>query len=369
MARSVLDDLYEQYLTPHTGATLEGKSNPFIAPPSAVQTPPLPQAQTTKPLSTTTTPAPQEEEPTVQLAGPSQALSPAASSSVLSSASTASLGPVGQGGSMAPYRAAIANIESGGNYSQIGPVTATGDQALGKYQVMQSNLPQWSLAAVGRVVSPQEFLANPQIQDAVFDHRFGSYLKSYPPADAASMWFTGRPLATGGRAADQLGTTGNSYAAQFMANLRTAQTNAAPSRQGGPMVFGDSLGAGLLQKGLQGNASVGRPPADVLSSINSLPDGSLAGKPIILSSGASNDVANVGLASDQIKALIAKGASPENITLLGVGDRPDFQKAQVNAQLQSIAGATGVKFQSIDPAILGPDRVHPNYDSLMTSLQ
>jgi hypothetical protein len=143
MARSVLDDLYEQYLTPHTGATLEGKSNPFIAPPSAVQTPPLPQAQTTKPLSTTTTPAPQEEEPTVQLAGPSQALSPAASSSALSSASGASIEPIGQSGgqsytggpmNLSNYYAMVQKHESGGNPN------ASSGIASGLYQF---TMPTW----------------------------------------------------------------------------------------------------------------------------------------------------------------------------------------------------------------------------------
>jgi hypothetical protein len=62
------------------------------------------------------------------------------------------------------YRRAIGNIESrgSGGYSAIGPTHPKYGRALGAYQVMESNLPQWSQEALGRQVSPDEFLANPQ---------------------------------------------------------------------------------------------------------------------------------------------------------------------------------------------------------------
>lgn len=99
---------------------------------------------------------------------------------------------------MNPYRQAISNIESGsreGNYGVIGPPTKNGGRAYGRYQVMDFNIPSWTREVLGREYTPQEFLADPAAQDAVFDAKFGSYIQRYgSPQDAASVWFSGRPL-------------------------------------------------------------------------------------------------------------------------------------------------------------------------------
>ena len=112
---------------------------------------------------------------------------------------------------------AIANIESrgSGGYSAVGPITRTGDRAYGKYQVMGDNLPKWSKKYYGKVLSPQEFLNNPEAQEAVFRDEFGSYVNQYGnPQDAASMWFTGRPANLGARRSDG-NTTGAEYLTKF----------------------------------------------------------------------------------------------------------------------------------------------------------
>lgn len=118
------------------------------------------------------------------------------------------------------YRNAIASIESqgSGDYKAMGPVTRTGDRAYGRYQVMGANIGPWTRQALGREMTPQEFLANPQAQDAVFDHIFGGYVQQYgSPEEAASMWFTGRPLAEGANRRDVNGMTGSRYVAKFTA--------------------------------------------------------------------------------------------------------------------------------------------------------
>ena len=115
-----------------------------------------------------------------------------------------------------PYAGAIKSIESGGKYDIVGPTHPRYGRALGAYQVMEANLPEWSKAALGREVSADEFLANPKVQDAVFQDRFGGYVQKYGnPQDAASAWFTGRPLAQGANARDVLGTTGQGYVDKF----------------------------------------------------------------------------------------------------------------------------------------------------------
>lgn len=122
---------------------------------------------------------------------------------------------------LAAYRRAISNIESkgSGGYAAIGPTHPKYGRALGAYQVMESNLPGWSRDALGREVSADQFLGSPELQDAIFNHRFGGYVQKYGPSDAASMWFTGRPQAEGANASDVLGTTGSAYVAKFNARI------------------------------------------------------------------------------------------------------------------------------------------------------
>jgi hypothetical protein len=112
------------------------------------------------------------------------------------------------------FRDAISAIESGGRYDALGPVTKLGDRAFGKYQVMGSNVGPWTQQVLGRALTPQEFLAAPEVQDQVFDSIFGGYAAKHGPAGAASMWFTGRPHAPNAR--DVLGTTGQQYVEKFM---------------------------------------------------------------------------------------------------------------------------------------------------------
>lgn len=136
------------------------------------------------------------------------------------------------------YRSAIASIESrgSGGYAAIGPVTSSGDRAYGKYQVMGNNIGPWSQAALGRTITPQEFMASPALQDAIFDHRFGQYVKQFGnPQDAASAWLTGKPLSAGANLRDQYGTSGADYARRFTANLGGGSSNSTTMNFNGPI--------------------------------------------------------------------------------------------------------------------------------------
>jgi hypothetical protein len=95
-------------------------------------------------------------------------------------------------------RVAIIGKESGGSYRAVNPDSG----ALGYGQVMPSNLPSWSRAAIGREVSRQEFLDSPDIQIRVINHRLGLYLQEELAAGhdkdtairrVASRWYSGRP--------------------------------------------------------------------------------------------------------------------------------------------------------------------------------
>jgi len=134
---------------------------------------------------------------------------------------TVTVGPQGTGDPLNAWGQAIKNIESGGgNYKSIGPTHPKLGRALGAYQVMEANVGPWTKEALGKELTAEEFLANPQAQDAVFRQKFGQYVKDTgSPQDAASMWFTGKPAAEGAGAKDSLGTSGADYVSRFNAAL------------------------------------------------------------------------------------------------------------------------------------------------------
>src|SRR5271157_3976956 len=135
-------------------------------------------------------------------------------------------------------------IESGGNYGAIGPYTGKMGRGLGVGQVMSANLPEWSRAILGREISEKEFLGNKRLQDRIINNKLGEYLNSTGnPADAASMWFTGKPLRQGANRADVFGTTGAQYAKTATQGLPPAEkarpkwdtgSESAPAQQARP---------------------------------------------------------------------------------------------------------------------------------------
>src|SRR5690242_10451443 len=102
------------------------------------------------------------------------------------------------------YAGAISGIESGGRYGLLGPETR-GDRAYGKYQIMGNNIGPWSKEILGQEVTPDQFLANPQIQDAIFQGKFGQYVQKYGPEGAAKAWFAGEKGMNNPNAKDVLG--------------------------------------------------------------------------------------------------------------------------------------------------------------------
>ena len=129
-------------------------------------------------------------------------------------------------------RAAIASIESAGSgdYKALGSVVnRQGDRAYGKYQVMASNIPAWTKQALGREMSPEEFLNDPAAQDKVFDTIFGGYVQKYGEGGAAQAWFGGPGNVGKADVKDMHGTTGGGYAERYLAALGAAPTGGSTS--------------------------------------------------------------------------------------------------------------------------------------------
>ena len=91
------------------------------------------------------------------------------------------------------FMAAIAGQESGGmsERDRYRVVNAWG--AVGKYQVLKSNIPQWSKAALGYSISWQKFRDSPNLQEKIVRHRLKGYFDKYGARGAASAWYSGNP--------------------------------------------------------------------------------------------------------------------------------------------------------------------------------
>lgn len=118
---------------------------------------------------------------------------------------------------MTGYRDAIASIESrgSGDYAAIGPSHPKLGRALGRYQIMEANIGPWSQEVLGRTVTPDEFMANPQLQDAIFDGKFGQYVQKFGPEGAAQAWFGGEGGVGQLGRRDSLGTSIAEYSNKF----------------------------------------------------------------------------------------------------------------------------------------------------------
>lgn len=127
------------------------------------------------------------------------------------------------GGSQASN--AVSSIESGGNYHAVGPETGRG-RALGRYQVMTTNIGPWSKEVLGREVTPGEFISSPHIQDAIFNAKFGEYTQKYGPEGAARAWFAGEGGMNDPNRRDVLGTSVADYSRKFTKALGYAPEQA-----------------------------------------------------------------------------------------------------------------------------------------------
>jgi hypothetical protein len=118
------------------------------------------------------------ENPTVAGVTPPQTGSPASDDDGLWGARSAAIGGIETGGTKDPYRT-------------IGEANTKYGRALGKYGVMTANVAPWTRAALGQALTPEQYLASDEAQDAVFKHRFGQYVARFGEEGAARAWFGG----------------------------------------------------------------------------------------------------------------------------------------------------------------------------------
>lgn len=84
---------------------------------------------------------------------------------------------------------AIASQESGGNYRAVNGSTG----ALGKYQILPSNVGPWGMQFLGKQITPNQFLMDSALQDQLARAVLSSYYAKYGARGAASAWYSGDP--------------------------------------------------------------------------------------------------------------------------------------------------------------------------------
>ena len=164
----------------------------------------------------------------------------------------------GYADNMARIAAAHRQIESSdkdhpdGDYSSVGHPVPTGpnkgSRPYGAYQVMDFNIGPWTKEVLGTAMTPQEFLNNPEAQDAVYKAKMGQYIDKGGLDYAVHQW-----LGPGSK--DFLGTTQDQYLSRFKAALGGQPTGVA-----------DTRAASLPQHATVTQASGVAPPVDTTTS-------------------------------------------------------------------------------------------------------
>lgn len=89
------------------------------------------------------------------------------------------------------FIAAITGQESGGNYN----ARNRSSGAMGRYQIMPGNINGtrrgWDYEALGRDITPSQFMGNPKLQDAIARYKLQQYYNKWGPRGAAVAWYAG----------------------------------------------------------------------------------------------------------------------------------------------------------------------------------
>lgn len=144
---------------------------------------------------------------------------------------------------------AIAQQESGNNYSAVGPQTRYG-RAFGKYQVLESNIGPWTQQYYGRRLTAQQFLNNPQAQEAVARGKLRDYWDRYGARGAASAWYSGDPDLHMSTSAQSGGPSIRGYVDSVMSIARGMPTGGGSLGSTGARVKSSGGGGGGGERGV-----------------------------------------------------------------------------------------------------------------------
>jgi tape measure domain-containing protein len=148
----------------------------------------------------------------------------------------------GVSGGSSLYQAIIGK-ESGGNYRAVNPDSG----ALGLGQVMPANVPSWTKAALGRSLTPQQFLNDPQAQQKTIEYKLQEMYNRAIKATGgnereavrrvAAEWYSGNP------------NLANSTKSQGKYPTIASYTNSIADKVVGNPVSGRSVAASIASEG------------------------------------------------------------------------------------------------------------------------
>lgn len=118
---------------------------------------------------------------------------------------------------------AISSQESGGNYGAVNRNTG----ALGRYQVMPSNVAPWARRYLGMTISPSQFLRSPALQDRLVRAVMSSYVSKYGYRGAAAAWYSGNPGLADNYNPQRYGPSIGSYVDSVMSRMNQSPLSAA----------------------------------------------------------------------------------------------------------------------------------------------
>lgn len=230
---------------------------PAPPPPSAVET--LPASMQ---INVTDTPLPVATQTGTTLASPVSLPRPTAPSTVTA--------PPSELASTVERAKQVIGSMEGGRYDIVHPPAKNGQVALGRYGILASGLAEDSRKYYGQVVSQNDFLKNPAIQDKIFEGRFGELVQKHGVEGAARAWFAGEGGMNNDRASDGNTTVAN-YATNFMQRFQGADGAAIPVRTGG--MTPEQVNTTLSQRGIAPSSDGVR--ADPLSGLGDLSPSSM----------------------------------------------------------------------------------------------
>lgn len=108
---------------------------------------------------------------------------------------------------------ALAQQESGGNYGAVNGLTG----ALGKYQILPSNVPAWSQQYLGVRWTASQFLGDPRKQDALARAVLQDYYDKWGVRGAAAAWYSGNPAKANDYGSQKGGPSIGDYVDQIIA--------------------------------------------------------------------------------------------------------------------------------------------------------
>ena len=258
-----------------------------------------------------------------------------------SSAPATATGPAAGGGQLNQFLNAIAQEESGGSYTAVGPMV-NGDRAYGKYQIMGSNIAAWSREVLGHSVSLDEYRNSPALQEQIARGKLTQYFNSYGAAGAASAWFTGSPTTY---QSNPGASDGNTTAAKYVQNVlhlmggasstltAVGATGGAAGGAGVGFNAGISPGAAGVVGGMPGTGALGVAPGGDMTSLLG-PDGKVDSAKAIATYGyIAALAANVPDIKNTLDAAIQGGWTPDHFAAVLQGT--NWYKKTSDAQRQA----------------------------------